>query len=186
MLTNDSQAEEVIERGVDMNSIWRMSIIILLILACFGGGALAQDFVVYPAKGQSAQQTEKDKFECYGWAKGQTGFDPMQMPTASSPPPPRGGASVAGGAVGGGVLGGLGGAAIGGIASGRSGAKTGAAIGGLSGGVLGGMRSHAQNQQADQKREQWEREQANQYLQQRNAYNRNYAACLEGRGYAVK
>ncbi len=169
-----------------MNSIWRMMTIAFLITVFSTGAALAQDFVVYPAKGQSTQETEKDKFECYGWAKGQTGFDPMQMPTTSSPPPPRGGASVAGGAVGGGVLGGLGGAAIGGIASGRSGAKTGAAIGGLSGGVLGGMRSRAQNQKADQTREQWEREQTNQYLQQRNAYNRNYAACLEGRGYAVK
>ena len=47
----------------------------------------AQDLFVYPAQGQSNDQMEKDKFECYNWAKGQTGFDPMQMPTASSPPP---------------------------------------------------------------------------------------------------
>ena len=47
----------------------------------------AQELIVYPAKGQSNEQMEKDKFECYSWAKGQTGFDPMQMPTASSPPP---------------------------------------------------------------------------------------------------
>jgi hypothetical protein len=44
----------------------------------------AQEIIVYPAKGQSNDQMEKDKFECYNWAKGQTGFDPMQMPTASS------------------------------------------------------------------------------------------------------
>ena len=84
------------------------------------------------------------------------------------------------------MLGGLGGAAIGGIVSGKSGAKKGVAIGGLSGGALGGMHSHSQNQQADQKREQWERDQTAQYLQQRNTYNRNYAACMEGRGYSVK
>jgi hypothetical protein len=75
---------------------------------------------------------------------------------------------------------------IGGIAGGRSGAKKGAAIGGLSGGALGGMRSNSQNQEANRKRQHWEREQTNQYLQQRNTYNRNYAACLEGRGYSVK
>ena len=40
----------------------------------------SQDLVVYPAKGQSNDQMEKDKFECYSWAKGQTGFDPMAMP----------------------------------------------------------------------------------------------------------
>lgn len=169
-----------------MKSIWRMMAMVFCIMAFSAGSALAQELVVYPAKGQSNEQMERDKFECYGWAKGQTGFDPMQMPTASSPAPPKGDKSVAGGVVGGGVLGGVGGAVIGGIASGRSGAKKGAAIGGLSGGALGGMRSHSQNQQADQKREQWEREQGSQYLQQRNLYNRNYAACLEGRGYSVK
>ena len=169
-----------------MNPIWRIMTIIICIMVFSAGVVFAQDFVVYPAKGQSNEQTEKDKFECYGWAKGQTGFDPMQMPTASSPAPAKGDKSVSGGVVGGGVLGGVGGAVIGGIASGKSGAKKGAAIGGLSGGALGGMRSHSQNQKADQKREQWEREQTNQYLQQRNAYNRNYAACLEGRGYSVK
>jgi outer membrane lipoprotein SlyB len=163
-----------------------MLTIAVFITALSAGAALAQDLVVYPAKGQSNEQMEKDKFECYGWAKGQSGFDPMQMPTASSPAPSKGDKSVAGGAVGGGVLGGVGGAVIGGIASGKSGAKKGALIGGLSGGALGGMRSHSQNRQADQKRDQWEREQANQYMQQRNAYNRNYAACLEGRGYSVK
>ena len=86
---------------------------------------------------------EKDKFECYSWAKGQTGFDPMQMPTASSPPPPKGGKSVAGGVVGG-VLGGVGGVVIGGIAGDSKGAKKGSAIGGLSGGVIGGARSSGQ------------------------------------------
>ena len=146
----------------------------------------AQELIVYPAKGQSNEQMEKDKFECYSWAKGQTGFDPMQMPTASSPPPPKGDKSVAGGVVGGGVLGGVGGAVIGGIAGGSKGARKGAAIGGLSGGAIGGMRSSSQNSQAEKKRKQWEQQQANQYMQQRNTYNRAYAACLEGKGYTVK
>ena len=42
----------------------------------------AQDPFIYPDKGQSNEQMEKDKYECYSWAKGQTGFDPMQVLTA--------------------------------------------------------------------------------------------------------
>ena len=70
----------------------------------------SQDLMIYPAKGQSNDQMEKDKFECYTWAKGQTGFDPMQMPTASSPPPTQEKKSVGGGILKGGVIGGAGGA----------------------------------------------------------------------------
>ena len=33
---------------------------------------------IYPSKGQTAQQEQKDKNECYGWASQQTGFDPAQ------------------------------------------------------------------------------------------------------------
>jgi hypothetical protein len=169
-----------------MGKSFRVIVIMLFALVLFAGAAAAQDLVVYPAGGQSNEQMEKDKFECYGWAKGQSGFDPMQMPTASSPAPLKGDKSVAGGAVKGGVAGGIGGAVIGGIANGKKGARKGAAIGGLSGGAIGGMRSRSQNKQANAKREQWEREQANLYMQQRNLYNRNFAACMEGRGYSVK
>ena len=55
---------------------------LLALVAGFSGFAVAQDLMIYPAKGQSQDQMEKDKFECYSWAKGQTGFDPMQVPTA--------------------------------------------------------------------------------------------------------
>jgi outer membrane lipoprotein SlyB len=161
-------------------------LIMLLFLLLFSGAAVAQDMVVYPAQGQSNDQMEKDKFECYGWAKNQSGFDPMQMPTASSPPPPKGKKSVGGSTVAGGVIGGAGGAVIGGIAGGKKSAKRGALIGGLTGGAIGGMRSSSQNKQADAKRKQWEQEQANQYMQKRNLYNRNFAACMEGKGYSVK
>ncbi len=146
----------------------------------------AQDLMIYPAKGQSNDQMEKDKFECYTWAKNQTGFDPMQMPTATSPPPSGQKKSVGGSALKGGVAGGAGGAVIGGITGGRKGARRGAAIGGLSGGAIGGMRSSSQNRQTEQQRKQWEQQQANQYMHQRNQYNRAHAACLEGRGYTVK
>ena len=148
--------------------------------------AHAQDLIVFQGQGQSAEQTELDKFAGYNWAKGQTGFDPMQVPTASSPPPSGQKKSVGGSTLRGGVAGGAAGAIIGGIASGKKGAKRGAAIGGLSGGALGGIRSSSQNRQVEQQRKQWEQQQANQYMQQRNTYNRAYAACMEGKGYTVK
>ena len=50
------------------------------------------------------------KYSCYTWAKKQTGFDPMQQPTASAPPPEKKGGAVKGAAIGaatGGVIGGV-------------------------------------------------------------------------------
>ena len=104
------------------------------------GTVCAQEVIVYPAKGQSAEQTEKDKFDCYQWAKGQTGFDPMAPPTASTPPPPSEAptASTGKGAVGGAAAGAL----IGGIADGNWG--QGAAIGAVAGGLFGNHRKRKQ------------------------------------------
>jgi hypothetical protein len=36
------------------------------------------DLIVYPKNGQSKEQQAADQFECHGWAKNQTGFDPTQ------------------------------------------------------------------------------------------------------------
>jgi len=174
-----------VERSINMN-FKTISLVFIALLSIMTTSGWSQDLMIYPAKGQSNDQMEKDKFECYNWAKGQTGFDPMQMPTATSPPPSQEKKSVGGSAVKGGVAGGAGGAIIGGIADGKDGAKKGAAIGALSGGAVGGMRSSSQNRQAEQQRKQWEQEQANQYMQKRNSYNRAFSACLEGKGYTVK
>lgn len=32
----------------------------------------------YPLKGQSAEQQDRDRYECYRWAHRQTGFDPSR------------------------------------------------------------------------------------------------------------
>jgi outer membrane lipoprotein SlyB len=117
------------------------------ILSFVAGAALAQDPIVYPAKGQSEKQMEKDKYECYSWAKKQTGFDPMATPTATRPAPPSSNASTAGGAVKGGAIGALGGLAIGALA-GNS--KKGALIGGGSGALIGGVTSHNERKRSDQ------------------------------------
>ena len=57
---------------------FKWAFIALLFVVFLGSQVQAQEIMVYPAKGQSSDQMEKDKFECYSWAKGQTGFDPMR------------------------------------------------------------------------------------------------------------
>lgn len=46
------------------------------------GGAPA-DPTVTPKNGQDARQVRQDRYECYGWAKKQTGFDPAQAGNSS-------------------------------------------------------------------------------------------------------
>lgn len=134
----------------------------------------AQEPIVFPARGQSNEQMEGDKYACYSWAKGQTGFDPMQAPTATAPPPPTKG-GVLRGAAGGAALG----AAVGAIAGD---AGKGAAIGAASGGIIGGAR----RQKSKSKQEQYAQQQAAGYDQRRGEYNRAWGACMEGKGYTVK
>jgi hypothetical protein len=38
--------------------------------------------LIYPAKGQSAEQQQKDEFECHQWAVQQTGYDPAKAQQA--------------------------------------------------------------------------------------------------------
>ena len=157
---------------------------VLFLAALVTGPVLAQEQIIYPSKGQSAEQMEKDKFECYSWGKGQTGFDPMEVPKATAPPPQQqSGGSVAGGAVRGGLGGAALGAAVGAIAGN---AGKGAAIGATSGGLLGGARRHSQGSGDRQRQQQWEQEQVANYQRNRDSYNRAYRACLEGRGYSVQ
>lgn len=143
--------------------------------------AFGQELIIYPAKGQSKKQQEKDEYECYSWAKGQSGFDPMAPPRATAPPPAQ--EAPQGGLVRGGARGALAGLAIGAIAGD---AGEGAAIGAASGALIGGMRRRDQEAREEQKQEQWANQQAANYQQGRATYNRAYSACLDGRGYTVK
>ena len=143
-----------------------------------------QEHIIYPAQGQSAEQMERDRFECYTWARDQSGFDPMDRPRATEPPPQReAGGSVAGGAARGGLLGAGAGAAIGAIAGD---AGRGAAIGAISGGLFGGARRHEQASADQRRQENWEREQVANWERGRAEYNRFFRACMEGRGYSVQ
>jgi hypothetical protein len=151
-----------------------------LVTAIFSGSAFAQELIIFPAEGQSQEQMEKDKYSCYQWAKNETGFDPMEVPKASAPPPEQ--TAKSGGAARG-VAVGAGAGAL--IKSGGSRSK-GAAYGALAGGLLGGARSSSQKRKDEQAMKEWEQEQTRQYAQKRNTYNRGYSACLESKGYTVR
>lgn len=141
----------------------------------------ADDLFIYPAKGQSAEKQETDKWECRAWATKQTGFDPAARPTATTPPParqaPQGG--LLRGAAGGAALGAIGGA-IGGNAG------KGAAIGAAGGGLLGTMRRNDQVRQEQYVHQQWAQQNVAQYEQSRSNWVRAVGACLTGRGYTVQ
>ncbi len=143
--------------------------------------SLADDLFIYPTKNQSAEQQDKDKWECRAWSTKQSGFDPAARPTASTPPParqaPKGG--LIRGAAGGAALG-----AIGGAIAGNAG--KGAAIGAAGGGLLGVMRRNDQVRQEQYSRQQWAEQNVAQYEQSRANWVRGVKACLTGRGYTVQ
>jgi hypothetical protein len=149
--------------------------VIAAVLVCgMMADASAQEPVTYPAKGQGREQMEKDKYQCYNWAKQQTGFDPMQ-PAAQPRTGARSGSGAARGAAGGAALGAAGGA-IGGEAG------KGAAIGAAAGGIIGGVRTRRERRQEAEVQQQ----QAAASNNARGGYNRAFAACMEGRGYTVR
>ena len=158
-----------------------VSSFVMAMLVAPSAAPLAQDMYAYPNKGQSQDQQQKDEYECCKWSKQQSGFDPMAMPTASAPAPQD--KSTGPGLLGGAAIGGAGGA-IGGAILGGSAGK-GAAIGAGLGGLFGGLSSSSKKNKNKQKHKDWERQQAGQYQQGRNNYNRAYSACMTGRGYTV-
>ena len=115
---------------------FRLLIVIFILFAWPVTLLHAQEPIVFPAKGQSEKKMDQDKYTCYNWAKKQTGFDPMQVPTTSTPPPEK--KASQGGAVKGAAAG-----ALIGVAAGAAGgdAGKGAAVGAAAGGVAGGLRA---------------------------------------------
>ena len=149
----------------------------------FGGFLSAQgsEFIIYPNNNQSNEQMEKDKFQCYTWAKGQTGFDPMQRATTTTAPPQSG--AKKGGVVKGAAGGALVGVGVGAIAGN---AGKGAAIGASSGALVGGLRRRNQRKKQQKAQQDWANREVANYEARRNEYNRAYSACLEGRDYTVR
>jgi Glycine zipper len=144
---------------------------------------------VFPAKNQSTTQQSTDEGACYGWAKSQTGIDPMniQPPAPSQPSEQQASSSGGGERARGAARGAAGGAVIGAIAGD---AGTGAAAGAAAGAMAGGAARRRGKQEAAAQQQQQEQQAAQQQqaaiAQQKATYNKAFSACMEGKGYTVK
>ncbi len=166
--------------------------LLALMLLCgaflWANPGLAQQYYVYPTRGQSPQQESFDKAECFNWAVQQTGFNPSNPPPMAPPPPPMQGS---GGFLGGGMVGGAaGGAALGSVGGAIAGdAGKGAAIGAATGALFGLFRRHREmeeeQQQQQQQQQYYQAQQQAAMGQGRANWGRAYQACLNGRGYTV-
>jgi hypothetical protein len=140
----------------------------------------------YPTSGQSAVQQDRDRYECYLWARKQTGFDPSSPQLAPHQrlevkPMPLAGQDTAVGAVTGAVLG----AAV----SPPNRTAEGAAVGAVAGAVIGAASDAARQEQAERIQQgygQRAAQHAARIEQQASSYRRAMAACLQGRGYSVR
>lgn len=139
-----------------------------------------QRVFVYPANGQSSEQTERDRYECHIWAVQQTGVDPSRDNNAyervivqpANPP----GSGTAAGAIGGAILGAI-------IAGPRN-AGAGLVLGGATGAIVGSAADANAQAQAHQTQEQINQSAAAGRARA-DSYRRAIGACLTGRGYTV-
>jgi hypothetical protein len=158
----------------------RLIFITASLIMAMTSAAMAAGVIVYPATGQTAEQQKADQGACMSWASEQTGFDPTApMQPTSAPPPPRQPTTSAGRGM---VRGALGGLVVGAIAGD---AGKGAAIGAGSGALIGGVRHRNQVENSNAQQDAWAQQQAEEYQQSQNDFNRAYATCLQGRGYTV-
>jgi Glycine zipper 2TM domain len=141
--------------------------------------------MVYPARGQTPEQQERDRYECHVWAVQQTGFDPSapgvpsnQRVVVQPANPPGSGTAV--GAIAGAILG----AVIGGPRN----AGAGLLIGGITGAAVGTASDANAQAQADYEQQRldagYSASQA-QGAQRATNYRRAVTACLDARGYTT-
>ena len=156
--------------------------------AVYGGGGSEQSpganggsqMYIYPSRGQSPQQEQSDRGQCYTWAVQQSRFNPAN-PQIPGGPPPQGGPPQ-----GGLLRGGAGGAAMGAIGGAIGGnAGEGAAIGAAVGGLFGGMRRRRWEDQEQFQQSSYLEQQQNALDQGRANFNQAFAVCMTGRGYTV-
>jgi hypothetical protein len=144
---------------------------------------------VFPAKNQSSSQQSTDEGACYGWAKSQTGIDPMNIkpPEPAQPSDQQAANSGGGERARGAARGAAGGAVIGAI---TGDAGEGAAVGAAAGAMAGGAqkRRAKRDAAAQQQQQQAAADQQAQaaIAQQKATYNKAFSACMEGKGYTVK
>ena len=143
----------------------------------------ATQVFVYPGQGQSPEQLDRDRYECYRWAVEQTAFDPSQVALAphqrveivAMPAP---GAQTAAGTITG--------AAIGAAVSRPGHTAQGAIVGALIGGLAGSLSEAEQARRAEALSASQNDSERALLERQSNDYRRALTACLEGRGYTVK
>jgi hypothetical protein len=145
----------------------------VICVAATGASAQASRPYTYPSKGQTQEQQGRDKYECNQWAVSQSGFDP------SNPSPASTSSQQAQGQAGGGAARGAAVGAIGGAMEGDPGAR--AASGTARGGLFGAIRRRRKRNEAEKEQERAQTESASGL----ESYNRAFAACMQGRGYAV-
>src|SRR3981189_1111240 len=148
-----------------------------------GGGRAPppQRVFVYPAHGQSPEQTDRDRYECHLWAVQQTGVDPSRADASAyervvvQPANPPGSGTA---------VGLIGGAILGSIIGGPHNAGAGAIIGGATGAVIGSAADANAQAQAQQTQQQFNQSAAAGRARA-DSYRRAIGACLQGRGYTV-
>jgi len=140
----------------------------------------------YPTHGQSEAQQDRDRYECYLWARKKSGFDPGQTQlaphqrvevTPAAPP----GADTAAGAVTGAI--------VGSMMAPRHDNGFGMVFGAITGAMLGAASDQARQEQAAQVQQQYDARENRHYAnveKQARDYQRAMTACLEGRGYTVR
>ena len=143
----------------------------------------AAQIYFYPSRGQTAEQQDRDHYECNLWAINASGFDPAQAQLAphqrvkvvpASPPGSGAAAGAAGGAIAGSIL------------SRRGDRGEGMVFGAITGALLGAAADEASSNEAKRIEDQANSAQYAKLEQQSRNYRRAITACLEGRGYTVR
>jgi Glycine zipper 2TM domain len=140
-----------------------------------------QRVYVYPANGQSPEQTERDRYECHVWAVQQTGVDPSRADASAyervvvQPANPPGTGTAVGAITG---------AIIGSVIAGPRNAGAGLVLGGATGAIIGSA-SDAQAQAQAQQTQVQINQSAAAGRARADSYRRAIGACLQGRGYTV-
>lgn len=149
----------------------------------------------FPARNQAAPQQRQDETACYGWAKQDSGFDPLAALTAQQSATPAAPApSATPQTQGAGVKGAAGGAATGAVVGAIAGdAGKGAEAGAAAGAIAGRRRARRTEKQAEQQAQQKQQQQTQQQAQARaqtqqklDGFKKGFSACMEAKGYVVK
>jgi outer membrane lipoprotein SlyB len=148
--------------------------------------AASANVYFYPKQGQTREQQDRDRYECYLWARSQTGYDPSVLRTdvqsnvrvVAVPGPGHDAASGA-----------FTGAVIGAVVSRPREAGVGALIGAAAGAVFGAASDASRQKRANDEQARLDRAEAQSAARAESnvqSYQRAMKACLSGRGYSVE